>query len=182
MIFIQHDYLPKEVFKDLQKYSLESEFEIKQAGDTQFSVLETPKEILPYLHADGYSLIVSFIRSSYKGFDSKMRVHADDIINNKKTDLASVLYINENNITKNGTKFFKHHIHGNKLSQDIYNLEFDRLILEDSNDISKWIQTDKVQAEPNKLLMYNANLFHAKYPNEIENGTRIVLVSFYKKL
>jgi hypothetical protein len=182
MLFIKYDYLPKSIFTDLQNYCLESQFEIKKAGNKHYSVLETPKEILPYLQADGYKVILSFIRSAYKGFDDILRVHADGIINNQKTDLASVLYINENTITENGTKFYKHHKYGLKLPSDISNIEYDRLILEDSNDASKWSEVDKIQAAPNKLLMYNANLFHAKYPSEIKKGTRIILVSFYKKL
>ena len=166
MIFIKYDYLPKNVFTDLQNYCLESQFEIKKVGNKHYSVLETPKEILPYLQADGHKVILSFIRSAYKGFDDIMRIHADGIINNQKTDLASVLYINKNTITENGTKFYKHHKYGLKLPSDISNIEYDRLILEDSNDMSKWSEVDKIMIIEKGRLTNSGNHFDLmKYSN-----------------
>lgn len=180
MIYIQNNYLPKEIFSKLQNYCFNSEFEIKQVGEKQFSVLKTPDYILPYLQAQGKGLVLTFIRSAYKGFDNELRIHADNKINGETTSLASVLYISNNDITPNGTRFFKHHHYGIELPRDCSNEEFDRLITEDSNNFDKWSGTDLVNAEPNKLLMYNSQLFHAKYPSEITEGKRIVLVAFYK--
>jgi len=181
MIFTQDNYLPLDVFKKLQDYCSESHFEIIKAGGKEFSTLETPKEITPYLEADGYNLILTFIRYAHHGFDNDLNIHADNIILNKKTSMASVLYINEDNIGANGTSFFEHHHHGVKLPEDCSSEEFDRLLTEDSEDIGKWKLADNIKSRPNRLLMYNANYFHAKYPKEITLGKRIVLVCFYEK-
>lgn len=182
MIFIQDNYLPTELFKQLQEHCLNTEFEIIKVGEKEFSTIPTPKEILPFLQAEGYKMTLTFIRSAYKDFDTDYRIHADNIINGEKTAMASVLYINNNDITSNGTAFFNHNKYGHKLPENCTNEEFDRLLKEDANDISKWKQTDTVYSKPNRLLMYDANYFHAKFPQVIEQGTRIVLVTFYSKL
>jgi len=182
MILIKDDFLPKEAFKDLQEYCKEHDFQIVTAGDKEFSVLETPRTFLDFFRLDGYELVLTFIRSAHKNFDTDHRIHADNIINGHKTELASVLYINEEDeVSENGTAFFKHVTHGRELGKDVTAEEFDRLITEDSNDLSKWKMTDKISAVPNRQLLYSSNYFHAKHPNVIEFGERRVLVCFYSK-
>lgn len=134
------------------------------------------------LQVEGHEMILSFIRKAYKGFDNEIRIHADNIISGSKTSLAAVLYINDpDGVTPNGTSFWKHTDYGYQLPENISNEEFDRLITEDSNNLSKWSKTDFISAIPNRLLLYNSNYFHSKYPAEIEAGERIVAVAFYKK-
>jgi hypothetical protein len=174
--------LPKTIFLNLQQYCKNNKFRIVQAGDKSFSMLETPKFTLDYLQIQGYNIIFSFIRSAYKGFDDDLRIHSDGIIMNKKTDLASVLYINEpDGVTPNGTALYSHHIHGQSFPIDATEEEFNRLLLEDSNNISLWKQNDYIASFPNRLLTYSANMFHSKVPKEITEGIRIVLVVFYSK-
>ncbi|CAL2094763.1 DUF6445 family protein [Tenacibaculum sp. 190524A02b] len=182
MILIQDNFLPKPVFNELQNYCLNNDFKIVKTHDKDFSVLKTPEKIIPYLRAEGYQIIFSFIRQANKTIDTEYRIHADNIINGEKTAMASVLYINEGNITPNGTAFYKHSKHGYLLPSNCTEEEFDRLLVEDSNDTSKWEKSDHIKAKPNRLLMYNSNLFHSKVPDKIEKGNRIVLATFYKKL
>ncbi len=179
MIFVQDNYLPTEVFKQLQDYCLNNKFEIVKVGEKEFSVLEPPKDILNYFQAEGYELIFSFIRSAHKDFDTDYRIHADNIIQGRKTKMASVLYINNDDVSPNGTAFYKHHKHGLMLPESCTEEEFDRLLEEDTNDLSKWEEMGYIRAVPNRLLMYDANYFHAKHPNKIEKGIRVVLVLFY---
>jgi hypothetical protein len=180
---IVDDFLPKDVFLELQNYCETNEFSIVTAGDKQFSVIEIPENIYPYLEMDGYKRVFSFIRSAYDGFDENARIHADNIIMGERVSLASVLYINNpKGVSTNGTSFFDHHLHGKELSECVSEEEYNRLLLEDSNDLSKWQETDYVKSKPNRLLKYNANHFHAKSPNRIKKGVRIVLASFYKRL
>jgi hypothetical protein len=179
---VTNTFLPKQEFKELQQYCKENEFQIVTIGDKEFSVLDTPKSLLPLLQINGYELILTFIRNAYKGFDNEANIHADNIINGHKTALASVLYINEQlGTTPNGTCFYNHKTHGPELTEDVSNEEFDRLITEDANDETKWEKTDIVTSYPNRLLKYGAQTFHAKWPNEITEGCRIVLVCFYSK-
>jgi hypothetical protein len=177
-----NNFLPKIVFFDLQKFCKENKFEIIKLGDKEFSILQTPQELIPFFQIDGYELILTFIRSAYKGFDNDYRIHADNIMLGQKTALASVLYINEQlGTTPNGTCFYNHKTHGRELTEEVTNEEFDRLLLEDANNPSKWEKTDIVTSYPNRLLKYNSQAFHSKYPAEIIDGCRIVLVCFYAK-
>lgn len=177
------NFLPKPLFKELQNYCKENEFEIIQAGEKQFSVLKVPQEIYPFLELPGYEIIFTFIRNAHKDFDNEERIHSDGIIMGKKTVKAAVLYINDSQgVSQNGTKFYSHEKYGRFLPEDTPNEEFDRLIVEDSADKTKWTQTHWVESKPNRLLRYNSAYFHGKYPAKIKKGERIVLVIFYAKL
>ena len=91
------------------------------------------------------------------------------------------MYINDNDgVTPNGTAFYNHKTHGSNL-KDCDEDEFNRLILDDSNNESLWDMTSLVRSKPNRLLTYDASYFHSKYPNKIEEGERVVLVCFYKE-
>lgn len=180
-VIIQDNFLPDDVFLRLQNYCSENEFQEIVAGDKAFSVLEVPDYISPYLEREGYSIILSFIRRAWKEFDFSPRIHADGIIQGKKADLASVLYVNaKDGVSPNGTSFFQHIELGDRLPKDASEELFNHLILNESNDLSKWELRETVNAEPNRLLVYDSRLFHAKTPAVIDRGTRVVLVSFYQ--
>lgn len=181
MIHIENNFLPQELFEELQDYCLNTNFERVQSGEKEFDFLKVPDNILPYLKEDKHELIVTFIRRALPDFDTDLRVHADNIIQGEKTALAKVLFINpKGNASENGTAFWEHITHGLELPKDVTNEEFDRLITEDSNDWKKWNIRQVFHSEPNKLLTYSSNLFHSKYPAKITHGERIVLVAFYK--
>lgn len=177
MILVQDDYLKIDTFNSLKEYCT-SDFQIVKVGEKNFSVLETPKDLLPLLEVKGHNLILSFIRSADKNFDTDLRIHADHIIEGKKAVLASVLYID---VKDSGTAFYSHREYGRLLPVTVSNEEFDRLIIEDSNNESKWVMTDFISGVPNRLLIYDANMFHSKYPKVIKNGVRKVLVNFYER-
>jgi len=177
MINVIDNFLPEEIFKELQEYCYNNNFTIVDIEGKKFSALETPNFVKEYL---GEGLIFSFIRKAYNGFDEDVNIHADNIINGFKSNMAFVLYINKSEgVTKNGTCFYEHITHGIELPKDCTNEEFDRLIIEDSNDNSKWKKMDYISSRPNRLLTYSSNYFHSKYPAKIEKGERIVLVCFY---
>jgi len=182
MIYIQDNFLPEEDFYQLQWYCDKEEFKAVKSGEKEFSVIDVPEVLNQALQIEGYTMIFSFIRRAYKGFDNDLRVHADNIINGSKTSLAAVLYINHPfGVTENGTAFYEHHKYGRELPKDISDQEFDRLLTDDSNDHTKWTMKSFISSEPNRLLIYNSNYFHAKWPAEIEDGTRIVLAAFYQE-
>lgn len=174
------NFLPEGLFQELSDYCKQKEFQLVNVGEKQFLVLPTPPIITEYLQIPEHEIILTFIRKAHKEFDTDIRVHADGIINNEKTHLAAVLYISESN-TPNGTAFWQHHKHGKSLPADVTEQEFNRLLTEDSNDLSKWKSICFVQNVPNRLLTYNSNHFHSKFPSLIDSGERIVLVTFYKK-
>jgi hypothetical protein len=176
------NFLPKPLFKELQKYCKENEFQVVQAGEKQFSVLPVPQEVYPFLELPGYEIIFTFIRNAHKDFDNEERIHCDGVIMGKKTAKAAVLYINDSQgVSQNGTKFYSHEKYGRVLPDDVDDAEFDRLIVEDSADKTKWTQVRWVESKPNRLLRYSSSRFHGKYPAQIKKGVRIVLVAFYSK-
>lgn len=183
MIVVHDNFLPIPIFKLLQNYCKQNEFQIIKRGEKEFSVLPVPDYVKDFLQVPDHELTLTFIRSAYEGFDNDLRIHADNLIEGKKTDIASVLYISTPAETSpNGTAFWKHHEHGIRLPDDTTNEEFDRLLTEDSNDINKWELRDIVWAEPNRHALYEAPYFHSKWPQEITVGNRIVLVCFYSKI
>lgn len=180
MIQVFNDFFGEEMFIALQKYCNESNFQIKEVGDKKFSILQTPDQVVPLIELSGYKIILTFIRNAYKGFDDDLRIHADNIINGSKADLACVIYLNDpEGVTKNGTAFYDHSNYGSKLPLGTSNEEFDRIIKEDSNDASIWNENARIYSKPNRIVVYDANYFHSKFPKEILEGERQVLVCFY---
>jgi hypothetical protein len=181
-MIVDFNFLPKDVFTALQDYCQNNEFQIVEVGGKKFSVLPVPDFVLGFFQIPDHDLILSFIRSAKSDFDTKPSIHADYIVAGRKTALASVLYINSSlETTKNGTAFWTHEKYGEELKENISNEEFDRMLIEDANDLSKWQLKKIVWSEPNKRILYNSNFFHSKYPRVIKNGTRVVLVCFYAK-
>jgi hypothetical protein len=180
MIKVTDNFLPKKAFEDLQNYCNSNEFKTIQAGEKEFLVLDTPRDLLDFLIIEDHNLVLTFIRKAHRNFDTDWRIHADNIINGYKTELASVLYINKKE-TENGTAFWIHDKYGKKLPKDIEPKEFDRLITEDANNLEKWTMDSVIGNQENRLLTYTSNYFHSKFPNKIEEGERIVLVCFYEK-
>lgn len=179
---VNDNFLPEDLFQELQDYCNQKEFQEIKVGDKSFLYLPTPEVFIPLLQIPEHQIILSFIRKAHSEFDTDYRIHSDRIINQEQTELACVVYINENEgVTTNGTAFWKHHFYGSELPKESTNEEFNRLLLEDSNDLSKWKLIRFVQSQPNRCLTYKANQFHSKYPNKITEGERIVMVTFYKK-
>ena len=57
--------------------------------------------------------------------------------------------------------------------------EYDKLLIEDSNDRDKWLLKSVIGHKQNRLLSYPCNYFYSKYPNEFLES-RKVFVMFYK--
>ena len=183
MINIIDNFLPEDEFKSLQEYCDNNLFEIVSRPGKLFSVLSTPSSIYNYIHIEGYEIVLSFVRSAYKDFDTNLWIHADNIIEGKRVDISSVLYINEEQgVTPNGTAFWEHYSHGVKLSKDCSDSEFDNILIKDADDRSSWLKKDYISSRPNRMLTYDADYFHSKYPEEITEGIRKVLVTFYTKI
>ena len=181
MISVVDNFLPEEEFKALQEYCNNNLFQIVYYPEKSFSVLSTPTDLYKHLHMDGYEIVLSFVRSAYKGFDTTLWIHADNIIEGNKIDVASVLYVNDE-ILENGTAFWDHYIYGKKLPKDCSNADFDNILLKDADNRSAWVKRDYISSRPNRMLTYDANYFHSKYPEEITEGIRKVLVTFYTKI
>lgn len=177
MIHIQDNYLPGEAFQDLCEYIKGNEFQEHKVVEKTFSALELPRSILPFFSIKGKELVLAFLRRSNSIYDTELNIHADYIVNGRKTSLASVLYIKSE--VECGTQFYIHEKYGLKLPNEVSDKEYNRMIIEESNDASKWKKKDYVSNYPNRLVTYDSNYFHSKGIQKIENGDRIVAVFFY---
>lgn len=184
MIYIKDDFLPKDMIKQFD------------SDLTIFNKIDMPgKSFWVNIPSDDFIRIVcdklgeiencyvkpilGFFREAKEGQDNDWRIHNDSIIEGQQPDRAIVLYVSENNYCDlNGTAFWEHHKHGEKFD-NISPEEYNRLLIEDSNDKDKWILKSVIGHKQNRLLSYPCNYFHSKYPNEFLNS-RKVFVMFYK--
>ena len=183
MIYVEDNFLPDNVFQSLVSYSNNFE-EVKTPGKS-FWVKELPGDLTKYIidkleAIEGKKIknILSFLREAKGEQDADWRIHNDSIIEGQQPDRAIVLYIKSNEAELNGTAFWKHEDY--KYTYEKSNeVEFNRMLKEDSNDITKWELNSVIGHKDNRLLSYPSEYFHSKYPNKFKNQ-RVVLVMFYK--
>ena len=184
MIYIKDDFLPKEIIKYFENDT--SEFKEAKTPGKSFWVKELPK---PFIDAvcnkisilEGCDIdnILMFVRQAKEDQDVDWRIHNDSIIENQKPDRAIVLYLSkENEEGLNGTAFWSHKDYGDTYNGDGTE-EFNRMLTQDANDMSKWKLKTVIGHKQNRLISYPCEYFHSKYPNEFKNN-REVIVMFYK--
>ena len=79
-----------------------------------------------------------------------------------------------------GTAFWKHKELGDCLSEDVSFEEYDKVLLNESNNIEKWDLNSVIGYKINRAVCYPCNYFHSKYPNLGLTEGRMVYVMFYK--
>ena len=185
MIYIKDNFLPKNllnaIISDKNKYN-----EHKTPGKS-FWVKEPSSMFIEYISnkisdIEGCEInnILCFFREAKLGQDNNWRIHNDSIIEGEKPDRALVLFLSEENQDGlNGTAFWSHKIHGDTCPDGSVD-DFNKLLINDSNDISKWDLKTIIGHKKNRLISYPCNYFHSKYPNEFKNS-REVMVMFYSK-
>ena len=183
MIYIVDNFLPDVLYKSLLGYC--NEFSEVKYPDKSFWVKELPDNFQKYIlekleKIEGKKLknILCFAREAKKDQDNSWRIHNDTIIEGQQPDRALVLYVKSNEDKLNGTAFWEHQNYGHTYIKSNTE-EFNRMLLEDANDKSKWKLNSVVGYKDNRLLSYPCDYFHSKYPNEYKDQ-RIVVVMFYK--
>jgi len=184
MIYIEDNFLPSNLIEYFEND--ESVFkEVKTPGKS-FWVKHLPQDFIEAL-CDKLSIIegckvnniLAFIRQAKDGQDVDWRIHNDSIIENQKPDRAAVLFLTKDNEEGlNGTAFWSHKEYGDTHTGN-GSEEFNKLLTEDSNDLSKWDLKTIIGHKQNRLISYPCEYFHSKYPNEFKNS-REVIVMFYK--
>tara|TARA_B110000305_G_C19064355_1_gene458593 strand:+ start:22 stop:594 length:573 start_codon:yes stop_codon:yes gene_type:complete len=183
MIYVEDNFLPSIVFESLLSYSNDFK-EVKTPGKS-FWVKELPGDLTKYITdkleaIEGKKIknILSFLREAKEGQDNDWRIHNDSIIEGEQPDRAIVLYVKSSETELNGTAFWEHEDYKFAyVKSDVE--EFNRMLAEDSNDITKWKLNSVIGHRDNRLLSYPSEYFHSKYPNKFKNQ-RVVLVMFYK--
>jgi hypothetical protein len=184
MIYIEDDFLDVDLINSLNNDKDEFQkvktpgksFWVKMPSD---NFVELICEKISKIENAFIEPILSFFREAKEGQDNDWRIHNDSIIEGQQPDRAIVLYISEEQGKGlNGTAFWEHWKHGEKF-ENVTPEEYNRLIIEDSNNKDKWVLKSVVGHKQNRLLSYPCNYFHSKYPNEFLES-RKVFVMFYK--
>lgn len=208
MIKVQDNWLPEQIYSFEKGKLLASDFERVVVGEKDFHVVRPDEGFLHFVAgklSDEYGadieMILSFYRLATNEIDTDWRIHSDLNINGQRPSHAGVLYFStpDSDVYKPelesegvvinpsmdlyGTAFWSHRDYGSALKPETTDEEYNRLLEVDANDISRWELDSIVSAKENRLLTYQANLFHSKYPNRAwsdSNGKgRMVLVMFF---
>tara|TARA_R100000808_G_C2155481_1_gene168170 strand:+ start:7524 stop:8096 length:573 start_codon:yes stop_codon:yes gene_type:complete len=188
MIYIEDDFIDKELFKIAQDYLNKGKFLEHNVGGKDFYIQESNKSFNDYVlrklgMIEGKSLenILSFFRVSTDELDTTWRIHSDLKIDGQQPDRAAVLYMSPREREDlHGTAFWEHEVYGKSLPDHITDEEYDKMIRVDSEDLDMWRLVSVAGYEQNRLISYPANYFHSKYPNQSWKEGREVFVMFYK--
>ena len=183
MIYIKDNFLDNEKFNALQIELAGNEYKTVVQGGKEFHIQNTHPEFIKYVEQllgdienKKVKSILSFFRLADKDRDNDWRIHADNVINDQLPDRAIVLYMSKPPGNLSGKAFWSHYGEGYKLDS-ITN--FNKILSDDANDVSKWNLESIVGHKENRIVSYPCNYFHSKYPNE-HISEREVFVMFYK--
>ena len=184
MIYIKDNFLEPDlletILKDKREY-LEVEtpgksFWVKEPSNIFVDYMVAKISYIEHVEAEN---ILCFFRQAKLDKDNEWRVHNDSIIEGQKPERALVLFLSEDNHKGlNGTALWSHKTHGDTYKGSTED-DFNKLLINDSNDISKWDLKTVIGHKQNRLVSYPCEYFHSKYPNVFEDS-REVLVMFYK--
>jgi len=184
MIYIKDNFLEPDlletILKDKREY-LEVEtpgksFWVKEPSNIFVDYMVAKISYIEHVEAEN---ILCFFRQGKLDKDNEWRVHNDSIIEGQKPERALVLFLSEDNHKGlNGTALWSHKTHGDTYKGSTED-DFNKLLINDSNDISKWDLKTVIGHKQNRLVSYPCEYFHSKYPNAFEDS-REVLVMFYK--
>ena len=187
MIYIIDDLIHNNILIKLNNYL--NNFKELNAGDKKFWVMDSPQDFTSYMvdkisniEKRKINNILCFFRIATEKLDNDWRIHADSIIGNQIPNRAIVLYISEPGLDElNGTALWEHVSHGDSLPfEGLENKKFDDMLLNESNDLSRWKLNSVIGYKKNRLISYPSHYFHSKYPNKGWKKGRKVFVMFYK--
>ena len=185
MIYFIVNFISSDNLNKLNTYL--NNFQEVDTGEKKFWVMDVPQNILDIfcnkiqlIEGNKPEVLLSMFRISDSKRDVDWRIHCDGIINNDIPNRAAIFYISESSYNQlHGTAFWQHKKYGEFLNND--KLEnFNKLILEDANNLDVWNLKSVIGYKQNRLLSYPANYFHSKYPNKSWESGRKILVIFYK--
>lgn len=184
MIYFVDNFLSQELLDEFLQD--DSEFFEFPTGDKSFWVRIPSSEFNQYVINNIEKIenkkvknILSFFREAKEGQDDDWRIHNDSIISGQQPDRAIVLFMESEESQKlNGTAFWEHKEYGD-IYQGDSNEEYDKLLMEESENVDAWRLKSVIGYRQNRLLSYPCRYFHSKYPNEFKQPRR-VFVMFYK--
>jgi hypothetical protein len=115
-----------------------------------------------------FRTLASYFRRNGPSVDTTPRIHSDRDINGEHPTHGIIYYID---IEEGGTAFYHHSKHGYSLPHGIDQPE------EEYSDESLWKFREIIAGAPNRMIGYEANLFHQRYPT-VSNTERLIWASF----
>jgi hypothetical protein len=187
MIYIIDDFIDHNYFDFKLKELLNQDFAEYIVGDKTFYVQlsdslfdKTVIDLISKKENNKINNILSFFRMSTDVLDTDWRIHSDLNIMGQRPDRAAVLYMTPRVINDlHGTAFWSHRVYGDSLPPHVTDKEFDDMIIKEANEVDQWELQSVIGYKQNRLVSYNANYFHSKYPNKSWVEGRIVYVIFY---
>lgn len=96
-------------------------------------------------------------------------------------DYTAVVFMNK---CSGGMAFWRHKETGAQAASPL-STKFNPIYDQDTNDVSKWHLFDVVECKPNRLVLFDASLFHSRWPQNSwtsdEDNVRLVKVAFLNK-
>lgn len=199
LIWTRDDVLPLDVFLDLRKCALEADYETVVHLGTPWTGIapiepgesfELKKEDIFWLEAEkimGVALERSgfgFFRINRKTDKPPTYVHADDEI----SKYSAILYLTPPLFPQSGTAFWRHRKTGMVHWPERHHLEHFGMddaqqFIDDGMDQTKWEMLRLVEAQPNRLLIFQSRLFHSRYPyfgwGDNPKNARLIVATFF---
>ena len=188
MIYFIDNFLPNYILDETVKDLSSQDYQEFKFPDKSFYIQEASHSFINHVcgalstfEGNTVDPILSFFRVSNDMLDTNWRIHSDLNIDGQKPDRAIVLYISPRKINElHGTALWEHKNYGKCLPKGTTDKEYDRMIYDESEDLSKWRLDTVVGYNQNRLISYPAHYFHSKYPNKSWGQGREVFVMFYK--
>ena len=179
-IQVYDELLPSSRFEKIKQFADKVEFHEEVYEDDSFTISHSDRLnavltiALESCLNHTVTLYLGFLRLAAPDIDIKKRIHSDMMMQGR---YACVYYINTGSHV-NGTKFYKHDKYGYKMPMDLSIPEINRVLSDESDKDSMWDEDITINSRPNRLLIYESDLFHAKFPSRCMSK-RIVWVGFF---
>ena len=188
MVYFIDNFLPSYILDETIKDLSTQDYKEIKYPEKSFYIQEASRPFINYacgalskFEGNIVDPILSFFRISNDKLDTEWRIHSDLKIEGQQPDRALVLYISPRKINElHGTALWEHNTYGKSLPNNVTNEEFDRMILNESENLDAWTLNSVIGYEQNRAISYPANYFHSKYPNKSWKSGREVFVMFYK--
>ena len=188
MIYFVDNFLDEKSFKEITNKLNSNEYFEYQTPGKSFWIQESDEDFngcilqkLEEIEGNKLEDILGFFRISNDIIDTNWGIHSDLNIMGEKPDRALVLYISPRKTNElQGTALWEHKDYGKLLPKQTTNEEYDRMVLNESENLDAWRLDSVVGYNKNRAISYPAHYFHSKYPNKSWKGGRQVFVMFYK--
>jgi hypothetical protein len=113
--------------------------------------------------------ILTFARLNTPELNTEFRIHSDGVIFGRKPDITCVYYLKDSDTS--GTSLYRHPKYGDRWDSrtSLSNVHL--------NDDGLWEEYSRYYAKENTMFLYNAQLWHGRFPWKVEED-RIVIVKF----